>query len=109
MSSKTTTQKAELDKVDVPTDNVKTKTQKNTAAKKTPKKYAPGDAIECRSVTGGKLILIGSKSQLQYTWEDYGDTAWVEYQDLQALYSRKSNFLIKPRFIIEDTELVEQW
>ena len=35
--------------------------------------------------------------------------AWVEYQDLQALQSRKSNFLIKPRFIIEDDDLVEQW
>ena len=46
---------------------------------------------------------------LQYTWEDYGDTAWVEYQDLQALQSRKSNFLTKPRFIIEDSDIVEQW
>ena len=76
---------------------------------KSPKKFAPNDTIECRSVTGGSLILIGPKTHLQYTWEDYGDTAWVEYQDLQALQSRKSNFLTKPRFIIEDEELVEQW
>ena len=75
----------------------------------TPKKYAPTDVIECRSVTGGELVLIGPKSHLQYTWSDYGDTAWVEYQDLQALQSRKSNFLVKPRFIIEEDELVEQW
>ena len=27
----------------------------------------------------------------------------------QALQSRKSGFLVKPRFIIEDEELVEQW
>ena len=77
--------------------------------KSAPKKYAPTDIIECRSVTGGALILVGPKSHLQYEWEDYGDTAWVEYQDLQALQSRKSNFLIKPRFIIEDINLVEQW
>ena len=78
-------------------------------AKKTPKKYAPNDLIECRSVTGGELILVGQKSQLQYTWADYNDVTFVEYQDLQALQSRRSNFLVKPRFIIEDEELVEQW
>ena len=83
--------------------------KKSTAVKKESKKYGPSDRIECRSVTGGGLILVGTKSQLQYEWEDYGDTAWVEFQDLQALQSRKSGFLTKPRFIIEDEELVEQW
>ena len=79
------------------------------STQKTFKKYSPNDLIECRSVTGGELILIGDKSKLQYTWADYGDTAWVEYQDLQALQSRRSGFLVKPRFIIEDENLVEQW
>ena len=78
-------------------------------AKKAPRKYAPDDRIECRSVTGGELILIGPKSNLQYSWADYNDTTWVAYEDLQALQSRRSNFLTKPRFIIEDEELVEQW
>lgn len=73
------------------------------------KKFGSSDLVECRSVTGGELILIGDKSKLQYTWADYGDTAWVEYQDLQALQSRRSGFLTKPRFIIEDEDLVEQW
>lgn len=76
---------------------------------KAAKKYGPTDLIECRSVTGGKLYLVGPKSHLQYEWSEYGDTAFVEYQDLQALQSRKSGFLVKPRFIIEDEELVEQW
>ena len=79
------------------------------AAKKAPKKYAPTDVIECRSVTGGELILVGDKSKLHYNWADFGDTAYVEYQDLQALQSRRSGFLTKPRFIIEDENLVEQW
>ena len=79
------------------------------AHKKGVKKFGPSDLVECRSVTGGELILIGDKSKLQYTWADYGDTAWVEYQDLQALQSRRSGFLVKPRFIIEDEDLVEQW
>lgn len=87
----------------------KTAPKKAAPVKKEPKKYAPNDRIECRSVTGGGLILVGIKSQLQYEWEDYGDTAYVEFQDLQALQSRKAGFLTKPRFIIEDEELVEQW
>ena len=77
--------------------------------KKTPKKYAPTDVIECRSVTGGELILVGDKTKLHYNWADFGDTAYVEYQDLQALQSRRSGFLTQPRFIIEDENLVEQW
>lgn len=78
-------------------------------AKKSPKKFAPDERIECRSVTGGGLTLVGPKTQLLYQWADYNDTAWVEYQDLQALQSRRSGFLVKPRFIIEDDDLVEQW
>ena len=84
-------------------------TSEKSTTKKAVKKYAPTDTIECRSITGGELILVGDKTKLHYTWADYGDTAYVEYQDLQALQSRKSSFLTKPRFIIEDEELVEQW
>ena len=84
-------------------------TETKTTTKKTPKKYAPTDFIVCRSVTGGELILVGDKTKMHYNWADFGDTAYVEYQDLQALQSRKSGFLTKPRFIIEDDDLVEQW
>jgi hypothetical protein len=106
MANKTTTKKT---KSDATAKVEKAETSKKPAPAKTAKKFAPADTIECRSVTGGELIMIGPKTHLQYTWSDYGDTAWVEYQDLQALQSRKSNFLIKPRFIIEDEDLVEQW
>ena len=105
-----TAKKTELDEFNVAIEEEAVEKSKKAApAKKTPKKYAPGDRIECRSVTGGELFLVGPKSQLLYTWEDYNDTTFVEYQDLQALQSRKSGFLVKPRFIIEDAELVEQW
>ena len=92
-------------------NNVETQeiVEAKTPSKKAVKKYAPTDTVECRSVTGGELIMVGDKTKLHYTWADYGDTAYVEYQDLHALQSRKSGFLIKPRFIIEDEELVEQW
>lgn len=85
------------------------KAKKPSAVPKSSKKYSPNELIECRSVTGGELILIGDKSKLQYSFADYGDTAWIEYQDLQALQSRRSGFLTKPRFIICDDDLVEQW
>jgi len=77
--------------------------------KKAPRKYAPGDMITCRSVTYGELLLTGTKSKLLYSWANYGDTTEVEFQDLQALRSTKSTYLFKPRFVIEDEELVEQW
>ena len=104
-----TTKNTELEETIVDAEEVVETPKKPAPAKKTPKKYAPDERIECRSVTGGELILIGPKTGLQYSWEDYNDTAWVEYQDLQALQSRRSGFLVKPRFIIEDETLVEQW
>ena len=113
MASKSTTKKTNSETIKEPaivTEEVVVETPKKEApAKKVPKKYAPNDMIECRSVTGGELILIGPKSQLQYTWADYNDVTSVAYEDLQALQSRRSKFLTKPRFIIEDEELVEQW
>lgn len=117
MASRTTTKKTESEVKEEPivtkeaevSDEPNEEVAKVTSTKRVTKKYSPNDLIECRSVTGGELILIGDKSRLQYTWADYGDTAWVEYQDLQALQSRRSGFLVKPRFIIEDEDLVEQW
>ena len=112
MASKTTTKKTKSEEPIVTNNEIaeEIKVEKPKApAKKAPKKFAPNDLIECRSVTGGELILVGQKSQLQYTWADYNDVTFVEYQDLQALQSRRSKFLTKPRFIIEDEELVAQW
>ena len=73
------------------------------------KKFEPSEAIACRSVTYGELVLMGYKSKLLYTWANAGDVAYVEYQDLQALQSRKSRFLTEPLFVIEDEDLVAQW
>lgn len=85
-------------------DNVK-KPEKKAQAKK----FEPSESIPCRSVTFGELVLMGYKSKLLYTWANAGDVAYVEYQDLQALQSRKSRFLTEPLFVIEDEELVSQW
>lgn len=77
--------------------------------KKAIRKYAPDDLIVCRSITFGELLLTGKKSKLLYSWANYGDTTEVEFQDLQALKSTRSSYLFKPRFVIEDEELVAQW
>ena len=97
------------DTIELEETTIVEETKKASSAKKVTKKFAPDAPIECTSVTSGELILIGAKTKLQYTWADYGDTAYVEYQDLQALQSRKSGFLVHPRFIIEDEDVVEQW
>lgn len=87
---------------------VKETKSKKTATKEV-RKYAPGDMIPCRSVTYGELLLPGPKTRLLYTWANYNDVTEIEFQDLQALKSTRSTYLYKPRFIIEDEELIEQW
>lgn len=77
--------------------------------KKAPRKYAPDDMITCRSVTFGELLMTGKKSGLLYSWANHGDTTEVSYQDLQALKSTRSSYLFRPRFVVEDEELVAQW
>lgn len=79
------------------------------ASTKTVRKFGPEDMIPCRSITYGELLLTGAKSKLLYTWSNYGDVTEVYFQDLQALKSTKSSYLFKPRFVIEDEELVQQW
>lgn len=106
--AKSTVEKTEVEVV----EEVETEVKETKSKKSTPKevrKYAPGDMIPCRSITYGELLLTGSKTKLLYTWANYGDVTEMEFQDLQALRSTRSSYLFKPRFIIEDEELVEQW
>jgi hypothetical protein len=88
---------------------VTTKQESKKAPAKVVRKYEPDELIPCRSITYGELLLTGKKSKLLYTWANYGDITEVEYQDLQALKSTKSTYLYRPRIVIEDEELVEQW
>ena len=87
----------------------KESTTTTKSAPKKARKFAMDDPITCRSVTYGELLLPGKKSQLLYSWANYGDTTEVEYQDLQALRSTRSAYLNAPMFVIEDEELLEQW
>ena len=90
-------------------DVVEEVVEKVKVEKKEPRKYAPEDKIPCRSITYGELLLTGPKSRLLLSWSNYGDITEVDFQDLQALKSTRSSYLLKPRFIIEDEELVKQW
>lgn len=90
-------------------DAVVAKQESKKAPAKAARKYEPDELITCRSITYGELLLTGKKSKLLYTWANYGDTTEVEYQDLQALKSTKSTYLYRPRIVIEDEELVQQW
>ena len=108
--AKSKTVKAEVDVVEeVKVEETKTeKVEKNPVVKEV-KKYTPTDMIPCRSITFGELLLTGAKTKWLYRWANYGDVTEMEYQDLQALRSTRSSYLFKPRFIIEDENLVEQW
>ena len=106
--AKTTVKQTET--VEESTIDVLTAEVSNTeVVKSVPKKYAPDDLIPCRSITYGELLLTAPKSKLLYSWSNYGDITEIEFQDLQALKSMRSSYIFKPRFIIEDLELVEQW
>lgn len=106
--AKNTVEKIENETVDaVEVDENQPKTKKSV--RKEVKKYAPDEMIPCRSITFGELFLTGAKTKFLYSWANYGDITEVYYQDLQALKSTRSSYLLKPRFIIEDDELVEQW
>ena len=83
--------------------------EESKKTKKSVRKFAPDDMIPCRSITYGELLLTGAKSKLLYTWANYDDVTEMEFQDLQALKSTRSSYLFKPRFIILDEELIEQW
>lgn len=103
MANSTRTKKTEVE------TSIEKKEVIEAAPKKAPRKFAMDDPILCKSVTFGELLLPGKKSQLLYTWSNYGDTTEVEFQDLQALRSTRSAYLNAPYFVIEDEELLEQW
>lgn len=70
-----------------------------------PRRFQADDAISCRSVTAGELILIG-KSGTHYSWMSAGHVIDVRYDDIVALKFARSSQLYFPRFIIEDEELL---
>lgn len=69
-------------------------------------KHKPDDLITCKSITAGKLIYVGPRTQIQYVWEDAGAEQQMEYQDLMSAILSRSNYVFLPRFIIEDDSII---
>ena len=83
------------------------KATENVVEEKAVKEYKPDDMILCVSVTAGELMMIGKKSNALYRWANYGDTAYVEFQDLKAeVHNAKSPFIYSPLFMIEDEDVL---
>ena len=70
------------------------------------KEYQNGDMIPCRSVTAGEMFCLGKKSGIMYRWANHGYVEDVRYEDLVYMRDSRSGYMYKPRFIIEDTELL---
>lgn len=116
-TKKTTTKKAPAKKTEVKTDVILNKDleteQENTVNKdleavKEPKVYKDDDFILCRSITLGELIHIGMKSGIRYIFAGKDDTCEIEVGDLNALKARKSDYLYKPYFVVDDEEFLSQ-
>lgn len=76
---------------------------------KEPKKYEPSEGITCRSITPGGLYMEGIKTHIPYEWPDNGLETEVEYQDLVAAIRANSDYVMKPYFIIQDDEFIQQY
>lgn len=76
---------------------------------KEPKKYEPSEGIMCRSITPGGLYMEGIKTHIPYEWSDNGLETEVEYQDLVAAIRANSDYVMKPYFIIQDDEFIQQY
>lgn len=96
-------------KKEIITDEIENVVEVKSEPKKAPRKFEQDERIRCRSITFGELLLTAPKTRQLYKWSGYGDVTEVEFQDLQALRSSRSSYLFKPRFVIEDEELAEQW
>lgn len=69
------------------------------------RRFQADDAIPCRSVTAGELIMIG-KSGTYYSWANAGHVIDVRYDDIVQLKFARSSQLYFPRFVIEDEDLL---
>ena len=72
------------------------------------KKFKDTDMIRCVSCTAGKLVMVGMKTKDPYIWVSEGDTVDVPYIDLIAAIRSRSNYVYRPRFVIDDPDFIAQ-
>lgn len=104
-----TTSAAKLDTTPVEKNAIKEEVSEKRTVVKKKKKFAEDDGILCRSVTPGKLIMIGNKTGMKYIWNDYGHEYEVEYRDLVIAVRTRSKFVFGPMFIIEDEDFINEF
>ena len=73
------------------------------------KHFDPSDGILCRSVVQGGLYMEGAKTNMLYSWSDYGDVTEVEYRDLVAAVRQRTKYVMNPWFIIEDEDFLNEF
>lgn len=81
--------------------------QEQTAPAK--KAYSADDPISTTSVTSGLLVMEGLKTGILYRWIDAGDKVDVEYADIMAAIRSGSNYVYKPRFVIDNDDIVSNY
>ena len=91
------------------TDEIEEKVEVEAKAKPERKVFDQSEGVKCRSVVQGGLFMEGLKTQMLYSWEDYGDESEVEYRDLAAAVRSKSKFVYNPWFIIEDKDFLAEF
>ena len=81
------------------------------AAKKVARKvkHDPSELVMCKSTCYGGLHLIGPKTDMVYSWSNFGDVREVEYQDLLSWKVLHSQALFEPFIMIMDDDLREEW
>lgn len=88
-------------------------TKEEIVATETPKKikkeFDQSEGIPCKSIVQGGLYMEGLKTQMIYSWTDYGDVSEVEYRDLAAAVRSRSKFVYNPWFIIEDEDFLAEF
>ena len=67
------------------------------------------ESIICRSVVSGGLYMDGAVSKMPYTWTDFGDEVGVEYRDLVAATKMKNSYVMKPFFVIMDSDFINEF
>lgn len=82
---------------------------KEEVVKKEAKKFKATDEIKCVSITPGMLVMEGKKSERLYSWVDSGDAVYVEYADLVAEIRTRSNYVFRPRFVVDDEDFINEF
>ena len=77
----------------------------------TPKQriFNKDDLIPCMSITPGEMFFEGDKTRNLYTWATIGYVAEIEYQDLNYAIQQNHPMITKPRFIIQDKDVIAQY